>query len=97
MAFMITAQCINCSACEMDCPVRAIGRGRARYEIDPEVCVECAGYFEVPRCSHVCPVDACVPARADHLWRAAALINRGSPPVVLTRQHPHGRVLATTP
>ena len=27
MAFMITAECINCSACEYECPVRAISGG----------------------------------------------------------------------
>ena len=96
MAFMITAQCINCSACAMDCPVRAIGRGPSQFVIDPSVCVECDGYFDVPRCSRACPVDACVPERADHLHKAAALANRGSAPVVITRERPHGRILVGT-
>ncbi len=93
MAHMITAECINCSACEMDCPVRAIGPGPSQFVIDASVCVDCAGYFDVPRCQRVCPVGACVPERAYYLERAAALVNRGSPPVVLTRGAPTGRVL----
>ena len=93
MAHMITAECINCSACEMDCPVRAIRPGPSRFVIDASACVDCAGYFDIPRCQRVCPVGACVPERAHYLERAAGLINRGSPPVVLTRRAPTGRVL----
>ena len=96
MAYMITAQCINCSACEMDCPVRAIGREASQYVIDSSVCIDCAGYFDEPRCKRACPVDACVPERAHYMHRAAALANRGAPPLVLTRETPLGRVLVTS-
>jgi ferredoxin len=83
MAYMVTAECINCSACEMECPVRAITSGPSQYVIDPVVCIECEGYYAIPRCAWVCPVDACSPARESYLWKAAALANRGAPPVVL--------------
>jgi ferredoxin len=83
MAYMITAECINCTACEMDCPVRAITPGPSQFRINPAVCVECEGYFPVPRCKWVCPVNACVPARDSYLVKAGSLANRGAPPVVL--------------
>lgn len=83
MSYMITAECINCSACEYECPVRAISRGPNQYVIDREVCVECDGYFAVPRCKHACPVNACSPLRESYLVKASALANRGAPPVVL--------------
>jgi len=79
---MITAECINCSACEMDCPVRAISPTASQYVIDPQVCVECEGYFDEPRCKHVCPVNACIPARETYLLKAKALTHRGSPPLI---------------
>ena len=82
MSYMITAECINCSACEMDCPVRAISPTASQYVIDPQVCVECEGYFDEPRCKHVCPVNACVPARETYLLKAKALTHRGSPPLI---------------
>ena len=85
---MITAECINCGACELDCPVRAISPAASQFVIDPQVCVECAGYFDVPRCKHVCPVNACVPAREAYLLRASSLANRGAPPLVLSQTAP---------
>ena len=97
MGHMITAECINCSACEMDCPVRAISPTASQYVIDPAVCMDCAGYYEVPRCVHACPVGACVPERAHYLHRAAALAHRGAGPVVMTRAVPYGRALADVP
>jgi ferredoxin len=60
MAFMITEECINCGACEPECPNQAIAAGEERYIIDPERCTECVGHFEESQCAAVCPVDACV-------------------------------------
>ncbi len=88
MAYMITAECINCTACEMDCPVRAITAGPSQFRINPVVCVECDGYYPVPRCTWVCPVNACVPARESYLLKASTLTNRGAPPVVLRGRAP---------
>jgi ferredoxin len=85
MAYMVTAECVCCSACEFECPVRAITQGPSQYVIDPAVCVECDGYFPVPRCTWACPVDACVPARSAYLTRSASLAARGVGPVVATR------------
>lgn len=97
MAYMITAECINCSACEMECPVRAIWAGPSQWEIDPRVCIECEGYFDIPRCAWVCPVDACVPERADYLIRAATMANKGALPLVVTADARAGRVLSMSP
>ena len=61
MALKITEECINCAACEPECPNEAISMGDEIYEIDPEKCTECVGHFEESQCAAVCPVDACVP------------------------------------
>ncbi len=58
MAMKITDECISCGACEPECPVSAISEGETQYVIDPNVCVECKGYYDSSRCVEVCPVDA---------------------------------------
>ena len=57
MALKITDECINCGACEPECPVEAITEGDEYYVIDPDLCVECEGYFDTSQCVEVCPVD----------------------------------------
>ena len=57
MALRINENCINCGACEPECPVDAISEGEEYYEIDPDVCVECEGHFDEPQCAAVCPVQ----------------------------------------
>lgn len=85
MSYMISCECINCGACAYECPVRAIAKGAAQFAIDAATCVECDGYFPVPRCKAVCPVGACNPARPAYLARMASLAVRGAPPVKLVR------------
>jgi len=73
---MITAECINCGACEPECPNTAIYEGGTPwrhdghsdpalqqdiYYIVPEKCTECVGFFDQEQCAAVCPVDCCVP------------------------------------
>jgi ferredoxin len=60
MAYKITEECINCGACEPECPNEAIIAGDEIYEIDPDKCTECVGAFDESQCVAVCPVDACV-------------------------------------
>jgi ferredoxin len=43
MATMITEDCINCGACEPECPNEAISEGEEIYVIDPNLCTECVG------------------------------------------------------
>lgn len=62
MALKITEECINCAACEPECPVEAISEGDEIYIIDPDKCVECEGYFDEPQCKSVCPVECIVKA-----------------------------------
>ena len=52
MTYIINDECINCGACESECPVNAISAGDSKYVIDPETCIDCGA------CNGVCPVDA---------------------------------------
>jgi ferredoxin len=77
MATMITAECINCGACEPECPNTAIYQGAVQWQapdgamhpaisndifyIVPEKCTECVGFHDQEACAAVCPVDCCVP------------------------------------
>lgn len=61
MATMITEECINCGACEPECPNQAISQGEDIFVIDPKLCTECVGFHEEEACASVCPVDCCVP------------------------------------
>lgn len=77
MATFITDECINCGACEPECPNTAIYQGGVEYDaldgskqaaisddffyIVPEKCTECVGFFDAEACAAVCPVDCCVP------------------------------------
>ena len=57
MAIIITEECINCGACEPECPNGAISEGELIYQIDPDYCTECAGHYKEPQCIKVCPVE----------------------------------------
>jgi ferredoxin len=61
MATMITEECINCGACEPECPNEAIREGDSIFVIDPARCTECVGHFGAEQCAEVCPVECCVP------------------------------------
>ena len=61
MATYITSDCINCGACEPECPNEAISEGDEIYVIDPELCTECVGFHDAEACAAVCPVDCCIP------------------------------------
>jgi ferredoxin len=77
MATMITSECINCGACEPECPNTAIYQGAVEWQapdgamhpalsneifyIVPEKCTECVGFHDHEACAAVCPVDCCVP------------------------------------
>ncbi len=60
MATMITEECINCGACEPECPNNAITQADEIYVIDPLLCTECVGFHDYEACAAVCPVDCCV-------------------------------------
>src|SRR5436190_17527634 len=77
MATVITSECINCGACEPECPNTAIYQGGVQWQapdgamhdalsndifyIVPEKCTECVGFHDHEACAAACPVDCCVP------------------------------------
>jgi ferredoxin len=80
MSTMITEECINCGACEPECPNTAIYEGGVAYEhrgqshaalvqdvyyIVAEKCTECVGFFDQEQCPAACPVDCCIPNPGD--------------------------------
>jgi ferredoxin len=79
VATIITEECINCGACEPECPNQAISQGEDIYVIDPVLCTECVGFHDEEACAAVCPVDCCIPdpdnaeSEADLLDRAQKL------------------------
>lgn len=90
MSTKITEECINCGACEPECPNTAIYAGGVQYEykgqmadalsadfyyIVPAKCTECVGHFDKEQCAAVCPVDCCVPD-PDHTETEDVLLTR---------------------
>ncbi|MCL4113005.1 UNVERIFIED_CONTAM: hypothetical protein GTU68_043927 [Idotea baltica] len=75
MAIMITDECINCGACEPECPNNAIYEGGVEWAIADDKCTECVGFHEEPQCAAVCPVDCCVPD-PDHEEEEEVLLAR---------------------
>ena len=66
MAKKINEECINCGACEPECPNDAISSDDAgTYSIDPDKCTECVGAYQEPRCIEVCPIDTCIVSDPD--------------------------------
>lgn len=61
MATHITNECINCGACEPECPNEAIHEGDEIYVIEADLCTECVGFHAEEQCQAVCPVSCCVP------------------------------------
>ena len=61
LATLITDDCINCGACEPECPNDAIYAGDLIYAIEPALCTECVGFNSREACQSVCPVACCLP------------------------------------
>jgi ferredoxin len=81
MALLITDECINCGACEPECPNTAIYEGGVPWSLDgkthepfindyfyivPDKCTECVGFHNEPQCMAVCPVD-CIIVDSNHV------------------------------
>ena len=88
MSTYITDICINCGACEPECPNQAITEGDEIYEIDPDLCTECVGFYDVEACQAVCPVECCLP-NPDHRESEADLAQKA------IKLHPNNEVLKT--
>ena len=54
---IVEADCINCAACEPECPNTAITNTGTTFVVDAAQCTECVGAHDEPRCVEVCPVD----------------------------------------
>jgi ferredoxin len=75
MATYITDDCINCGACQPECPNEAISEGDNKYVIDPDLCTECVGFHNHEACQAVCPVECCLPD-PNRAEQEAALLDR---------------------
>ena len=75
MALMITDECIDCNACEVECPNNAIYAPGVTWDyngeehealsmehtyIAHEKCSECVGFYDEPQCIPACPSEAIV-------------------------------------
>lgn len=60
MALLIKDTCTNCDMCEPECPNEAITFAEEIYEIVPDLCTECVGFYEEPTCIKVCPINNCI-------------------------------------
>jgi Pyruvate/2-oxoacid:ferredoxin oxidoreductase delta subunit len=56
MAYKITDSCINCGACEGECPCSAISEDGGKRVIDANACQGCGV------CASACPTEAIVEA-----------------------------------
>lgn len=65
MSLIIYNECINCDVCEPECPNGAISQGEEIYVINPSLCTECVGHYDLPQCVEVCPVD-CISKDPDY-------------------------------
>ena len=81
MALLITDECINCGACEPECPNTAIYEGGMPWSLNKksnnaiqedyfyivaDKCTECIGFHDEPQCMAVCPVD-CIIVDPEHV------------------------------
>ena len=77
MAIKITDECINCGACEPECPNEAISAGEEIYEIESDRCTECIGHFATQQCVEICPVD-CILVGPDNTETESQLLSKFS-------------------
>ncbi|MBK0063193.1 MULTISPECIES: YfhL family 4Fe-4S dicluster ferredoxin [unclassified Acinetobacter] len=75
MALLITKDCINCDMCLPECPNSAIFEGKKVYEIDPNRCTECVGFYPEPTCIAVCPIN-CIVLDLAHIEDQVTLMHK---------------------
>ena len=56
MSYVITDDCIQCGACEPECPESAIAEVNGLYVVDASKCQDCGS------CADVCPTGAATTA-----------------------------------
>lgn len=52
MAYKVTDACVNCGACEGECPAGAISEADGKRAIDADKCLSCGA------CAGACPTGA---------------------------------------
>ena len=90
MALLITDECINCGACEPECPNTAIYESGMKWELNgsshepistdyfyiaADKCTECIGFHVEPQCQAVCPVD-CIIVDPEHVEAKEELLTK---------------------
>ncbi|GEM_PF-118877 len=83
MTYAIHTECIACDACRPRCPTGAISANNKKYNIDPNLCNDCQGYFSHPLCVLVCPTLHPVP------WNCSLETHRQPRQPYSTSSHPH--------
>lgn len=76
MALLINKKCINCDMCEPECPNEAITMGDKIYEINPDLCTECKGHYDIPTCQSVCPINNCVVSDPNNIETEEELLEK---------------------
>ena len=92
MALLITDECINCGACEPECPNTAIYEGGIKWNLNgdnheplvddyfyivPDKCTECVGFYDEPQCMAVCPVDCIIKDPSHEESKEELLMKKG--------------------
>ncbi len=75
MSLIIYDECINCDVCEPECPNGAISQGEDIYVINPALCTECIGHYDLPQCVEVCPVE-CITKDPDNVENQETLYQK---------------------
>ena len=57
---IVSEICTACGDCEPECPTSAIAPKKGVYAINPDVCTECDGESDTPKCLEVCMEDGCI-------------------------------------
>lgn len=76
MALLIQDNCINCEMCDPECPNEAITLGEDIYEINPDLCTECVGFYDKPTCLAVCPIKNCIIVDPEHQETQEQLLDK---------------------
>lgn len=76
MALKINNKCINCDMCEPECPNQAISMGFEIYEIDPDKCTECIGFYSYSTCQSVCPISNAIIKDPNHVETSEQLLSK---------------------
>ncbi len=58
--YIVAEECISCGDCLAVCPTGAISEGKIVFQIDPDVCTECADDFDEPQCVEICEIPGCI-------------------------------------